>query len=127
MALRRCIITSFELAPFWDQAIIEAYDSGDIKYINGQLELSESGREHLQCYVEFFKQKWINGIKELFEDETLHVEPVHIDRGASTYCLKEETRLEGPIELGIKKKVGGDRRSLTAKEIMTMSKEEALS
>jgi len=29
-----------------------------------------------------------------------HFEPVKIDNGASRYCLKEDTRLEGPVEVG---------------------------
>lgn len=31
-----------------------------------------------------------------------HFEPVKVDNGASSYCLKEDTRLEGPWEFGIK-------------------------
>lgn len=31
-----------------------------------------------------------------------HFEPVKRDNGASDYCLKEETRLEGPWEFGLK-------------------------
>lgn len=35
-------------------------------------------------------------------DPVAHFEPVKVDNGASMYCLKEETRLEGPIEVGKK-------------------------
>lgn len=31
-----------------------------------------------------------------------HFEPVKVDNGASSYCLKEDTRVEGPWEFGTK-------------------------
>jgi len=31
-----------------------------------------------------------------------HYEPVKVDNGAAKYCMKEETRVEGPYEFGIK-------------------------
>jgi len=33
------------------------------------------------------------------------------DNGASAYQLKDDTRVEGPLELGELKKNGGDRKS----------------
>jgi len=33
-------------------------------------------------------------------DPHAHFEPVKKDNGASAYCMKEETRIEGPIEYG---------------------------
>lgn len=35
-------------------------------------------------------------------DSHAHFEPVKYDNGAADYCMKEETRLEGPIEKGEK-------------------------
>ena len=35
-------------------------------------------------------------------DSRAHFVPVKRDNGASEYCLKEETRLEGPWEFGVK-------------------------
>lgn len=63
-----------------------------------------------------------NAIKNLIDDETVHIEVVKVDNGASEYCLKEETRLDGPMEFGTKKKnggEGGDRKSLTYIELKT--------
>jgi len=34
------------------------------------------------------------------KDPQAHLEPVKVDNGASVYCLKEDTRIEGPIETG---------------------------
>ena len=35
-------------------------------------------------------------------DNKLHIEVVKINNGAHTYCMKEETRLDGPWEFGTK-------------------------
>lgn len=32
-----------------------------------------------------------------------HWEPVKVNNGADKYCMKDETRVEGPFEFGIKK------------------------
>lgn len=42
-------------------------------------------------------------IKRIFNCESIHIEPVTKDNGASKYAMKEETRIEGPKEFGIKK------------------------
>lgn len=115
--LRRCILTSFKWAHCWDLVLKDLYDSGKVAYCNGQLELSDSGREHLQAYVEFNTKMKFNALKNLIDDQTVHIEQVKIDNGASNYAMKEETRLDGPIEYGKKKGTckdgGGDRKSLT--------------
>lgn len=36
-----------------------------------------------------------------FENK-LHIEVVKINNGAHDYCMKEDTRLEGPFEFGVK-------------------------
>lgn len=35
-------------------------------------------------------------------DPRVHWEPIKINNGADDYCLKEDTRQEGPWEFGIK-------------------------
>lgn len=35
-------------------------------------------------------------------DNRLHIEPVKVNNGADKYCMKEDTRLEGPWTFGIK-------------------------
>lgn len=35
-------------------------------------------------------------------DKRLHIEIVKVNNGADAYCMKEETRVEGPWEFGIK-------------------------
>lgn len=35
-------------------------------------------------------------------DSRLHIEVVKINNGADNYCMKEDTRLEGPFSFGIR-------------------------
>ena len=70
------------------------------KYVNGQMEAGENETVHIQAYVWLKERKRLPGMKKI--DSHAHFEPVKFDNGASSYCLKEETRLEGPIELGEK-------------------------
>ncbi len=35
-------------------------------------------------------------------DSKVHWEPVKFNNGADDYCMKEDTRVEGPWEFGIK-------------------------
>ena len=71
-------------------------------YTNGQLEKGKEGTVHLQFYVSLSKDKRqrITGMKKACPHS--HWEPVGKDNGASSYCLKEDTRIEGPWEFGEK-------------------------
>lgn len=42
-------------------------------------------------------------VKKCFSKE-IHIESVYRDNGADEYCLKEETRVDGPWEFGVKPK-----------------------
>jgi len=35
-------------------------------------------------------------------DSKVHWEPIKVNNGADEYCMKEDTRVEGPWEFGIK-------------------------
>jgi len=55
----------------------------------------------LQFAIAFPKPgKRITGLKK-FCDKA-HFEPVKVDNGIDAYCMKEETRLEGPWEFGVR-------------------------
>jgi len=70
------------------------------RYTCGQLEKGAEGTQHLQFFMNFEKPTRCNVIKKI--DNKLHIEVVKINNGAHTYCMKEETRLDGPWEFGIK-------------------------
>lgn len=77
-----------------------------IKYFIGQYEEGESGKRHLQFYCEFTTKVSLKFIKKLF-GRSVHVEPRRgSQREAIDYCSKEDTRVEGPFEFGIKAEPG---------------------
>jgi len=69
-------------------------------YTVGQLECGESGTLHFQ-FFQFFKSQ----VRLAHYKKTLpaaHCEPVQVDNGAAKYCMKEDTRVQGPWEYGTK-------------------------
>jgi len=55
----------------------------------------------LQFAIAFPKPgKRITGLKK-FCDKA-HFEPVKVDNGIDAYCMKDETRIEGPWEFGVR-------------------------
>jgi hypothetical protein len=79
-----------------------------VKYMVWQLECGEEGVMHYQGYMECQGQKYFHQIKEIPGFERSHLE---VRRGnqaeAVNYCMKEDTRVDGPWEYGTKSEVGG--------------------
>lgn len=67
-------------------------------YTCGQLEKGENGTPHIQFFMNFKNSVRPSLIKKL--NNKLHIEVVKINNGAHDYCMKEDTRLEGPFEFG---------------------------
>lgn len=67
-------------------------------YMNAQIEAGKEETPHVQAYVSLKKNHRLAALKK--KDPHAHFEVVKVDNGASSYCLKEDTRLEGPIEFG---------------------------
>lgn len=72
-----------------------------VKYCIWQLErCPESGRLHLQGYIELSRALRLGGIKQIL-GTTVHIEPRRGNRNqARDYCRKEESRIAGPFEYG---------------------------
>lgn len=75
-------------------------DTLDCQYVNGQLEKGKEGTVHVQYFLHFNSNKRISALKKVCSKS--HFELVKYDNGASDYCLKEDTRVEGPWEFGLK-------------------------
>lgn len=69
-------------------------------YTVGQLEKGENGTLHFQFYQHFKISKRLSHYKKYLPQA--HCEPVIVDNGADKYCMKEDTRVEGPWEYGTK-------------------------
>lgn len=69
-------------------------------YTCGQLEKGAEGTPHIQFFMNFKEPIRCSKIKK--HDNSLHIEVVKVNNGAHDYCMKEDTRLEGPYEYGTK-------------------------
>jgi hypothetical protein len=78
----------------------DIYSQGKVVYLVGQLEKGKEGTVHVQFFVNFKSQKRLSEVKKL--NGKAHWQGVTINNGAHNYCMKEETRLEGPYEFGIR-------------------------
>lgn len=76
------------------------HDTLGAKYTCGQLEKGAEGTPHIQFFMNWKTQVRPAHIKKV--DNRLHIEIVKINNGAHDYCMKEDTRVEGPWEFGIK-------------------------
>lgn len=79
----------------------DIYD-GDIRYLVWQLErCPDTGNLHYQCYVELHKVMRWNRLKRIIGDDGMHIESREGTRDeAREYCMKEDTRVDGPWEYG---------------------------
>ncbi|QBL97863.1 replication-associated protein [Wastewater CRESS DNA virus 2] len=73
-----------------------------VKYAVWQLEMGKEGTLHYQGYVEFTKMTTIDQVKSMGEEfARAHLEPRKGSREqARDYCMKEDSRVEGPWEHG---------------------------
>lgn len=82
-----------------------------IKYAVWQMEVGSTGTSHLQGYIELIKPQRMSWIKKLL-GANVHCEKRRgTPEEARAYCMKEDTRVAGPFEIGKWEKVGQGRRS----------------
>lgn len=83
------------------QAWLEAlFEKAAAVYVCGQLERGEQGTVHVQGFVNFKNPVRLAKLKKF--DPAAHWEVVKVNNGAHDYCMKEDTRVEGPYEFGTK-------------------------
>lgn len=73
---------------------------GKASYVVGQLEQGAEGTPHIQYYLNFSTPKKLTALKKHCGHS--HFSVVKMDNGAEKYCMKEDTRLEGPWSFGVK-------------------------
>lgn len=78
----------------------ELVTNNNIKYAVYQLEKGEkTGRLHIQAFISLIKKRKRDSVKALIKDDP-HCEIAKKPDDARTYCMKEETRQQGPWEVG---------------------------
>ena len=80
------------------ESLADLYEVFKPKYMCGQVEKGESGTIHLQFFLHFKESVWFSTLKKLHSK--VHFVQVKQNNGADTYCMKEESRLDGPYEFG---------------------------
>lgn len=104
----------------WEDKLKHIYEETKATYCVGQLEKgNETEHLHIQFFLNFKLAARIARITKV--DKRIHVEKVKVNNGADKYCMKEDTRVAGPLEFGIKpvevnKKVDWEMVWKTAKE-----------
>lgn len=73
---------------------------GEAVYVVGQMERGAEGTPHIQFFLNFKKAMRISALKK--HCSKAHFETVKVNNGADRYCMKEDTRVAGPWEFGVK-------------------------
>lgn len=110
---------AFTLANLW------ATRESSIRYMAGQLERGAQGTLHLQVYVQLRDPQRPGFVRALFEDRA-HIEYCRDNSACRTYCMKGETRVEGPWEFGQWTQNKGPHGVKTLGELMALSPDERL-
>lgn len=76
------------------------YEFTQANYVCGQLERGEQGTLHIQAFINFKQVSRFSKVHKY--DKRVSCHEVLINNGAHDYCMKTETRVEGPWEFGIK-------------------------
>jgi len=93
-----------------DSLFEEYLDLGKIRYASWQLEMSSTGTPHYQGYVELPRNQRLSYVRKLLDKTDWSV--VYSTREyARNYTRKEESRIEGPYEVGTWIEGGPGRRS----------------
>lgn len=74
------------------------FEGLEANYVCGQLEKGENGSLHIQYFINTKQAIRVSQILKL--DNKTHIEKVILKDNARKYCMKEETRVEGPWEFG---------------------------
>lgn len=90
-----------EEVDLWKDILEKFYTGSRATYAVGQLEKGEETEHpHIQFFLNFKNKARISQITKV--NKRVHCEKVLVNNGADTYCMKEDTRVEGPIEFGNK-------------------------
>jgi hypothetical protein len=64
------------------------------------MERGAEGTPHIQFFLNFKKAMRVSALKK--HCSKAHFETVKVNNGADRYCMKEDTRVAGPWEFGVK-------------------------
>lgn len=83
------------------QAALDGGRKLGLRYLVWQLEKGEAGTIHLQGYAEFYKTTRMAALKKLFGQRGHYEQRKGTRDEARDYCMKEDSREDGPWEIGV--------------------------
>lgn len=85
----------------WQSWLKGLYTKTKAVYVVGQLEMGlHEQRLHIQAYANYANGKVLGGMKKYCKE--MHLEVCKNASASEKYCMKVDTRVEGPIEHGVK-------------------------
>ena len=78
----------------------DLHSNVNVGYMVYQLEIADTGTEHIQGYVEFKGELTWPEVKEIFGETTFFRRRMHLRKSAREYCMKDKSRIRGPWEIG---------------------------
>lgn len=100
MSARSFICTLNNPTEFGQEYLEKMFAELKAVYICGQLEKGKEGTLHLQFFIHLKEKKRPTFMHKY--DKRVHIEVVKVNNGADEYCLKEDTRVDGPWEFGVR-------------------------
>lgn len=97
---RNYLMTLNNPTEFGQEYLESIHNQVGAQFTCGQLEKGKEGTLHLQFFMNFAKPVRPAHIKK--KDTRLHIEAVKINNGADDYCMKEDTRVDGPWTFGVR-------------------------
>lgn len=83
-----------------EEWLSKLFTDSECVYLCGQLEKGSNGTIHIQAFINFKEPQRFSKIHKY--DKRVACVKVNINNGAHDYCMKTDTRMEGPWEYGIK-------------------------
>lgn len=116
MTVRSCCFTIFKFddevnGGKWSKDL--KLENENVRYVVFQMEkCPKSGLLHVQGYAEFHSPLRFSKIKQIFESNSMHIEKRKGSREqARNYCMKDESRVLGPFEIGEWQEGGQGKRN----------------
>lgn len=92
-------LTTFHNPPISLEEYVTQWKTAKAITVSAQLEKCETtGRPHIQLFAQFANQISLKRLQKQFKPA--HIEPCHDSFKSYQYCIKQETRIEGPITFG---------------------------
>lgn len=116
---RHWMVTQHDVAAWWEATFQTHYA---FRYCAYQIESTKRDGWHAQIYIQFSVQVTGHTVQRLCGGNKPHIQIAKYPEKAREYCMKEESRVTPPVEIGVwnPELVRGYRRDLTIGKLKVM-------